>query len=270
MRERVARVRSGPRSRQRSAGGLVGLAVLLLAPAAVHADERTLEAIGAAPVRIGEQATVSTRDAAVQAALREAVLRVARELLMDGVVPADGEERPLEEVLGDRMLPYTTRYRILDDQGERPAMFGEDPQVTREYVVIVEVSVEADRVMQRLVDAGLLSSENAAGEAAHLRVEVRGLLEYPAFQAMRDLLTGPGRARSATPVLFERGVAVLDVELPTRAAQGWSRDRRDAQQLVERLVSAGPPSLSIRPLEVEAEQIVLEAAWAPPAEPDEY
>jgi hypothetical protein len=248
----------------------LAIAAALATGTPAGAEVRSLEAIGAAPVRKGEQATVSTRDAAVQAALREAVMRVARELLMDGLVPDDGEEAPLDEVLGERMLPYTTRYRILDDQGERPAMFGEDPEITREYVVIVEVSVEAERVQQRLVEAGLLASENAAVEATRLRVEVRGLEEYPAYQAMRELLTGPGRAVSAVPVRIERGVAILDLELPTPSSRAWGRDRRQAEQLVQRLVSAGPPSLSIRPLEVEPEEIVLEVTWTPPVEPEDY
>ena len=251
---------------------LLVVAGVLLAGGEAAAEVRRLEAVGTAPVRKGERATVSTRDAAVQAALREAVLRVARELLMDALVSEDGDEPPVDEVLGERMLPYTTRYRILDDQGERPAMFGEDPEVTREYVVIVEVSVEAERVEQRLVEAGLLSSEYAAGEATRVRLEVRGLLEYPAYQAMRELLTGPGKALSAIPVRFARGVAVLDVELPGRSARAWIRDRKDAEQLVERLVSAGPPTLLIRPIQVEPEEIVLAVTWTPPAPvgSDEY
>ncbi len=244
------------------------VAGVLLAGSEVGAEVRRLEAVGAVPVKKGERATVSTRDSAVQAALREAVLRVARELLMDATVSPDGEEASLDDVLGKRMLPYTTRYRILDDQGERPAMFGEDPEVTREYVVIVEVSVEAERVEQRLVEAGLLSSEYAAGEATRLRVEVRGLLEYPAYQAMQGLLTGPGRALSAIPVRFARGVAVLDLELPGRSAQGWGRDRRDAEQLVQRLVRAGPPSLVIRPIQIEPGKVVLSVAWTRPAPAD--
>ena len=99
--------------------------------------------------------------------------------------------------------------------------------------------------------------------------EVRGLQEYPAYQAMRELLTGPGRALSAIPVSVERGVAVLDLELPTRSARVWGRDSRDAEQLVERLVSAGPPSLVIRPVQVEAEEIVLAVTWTPPVEPED-
>ena len=74
-------------------------------------------------------------------------------------------------------------------------------------------------------------------------------------------MTGPGRALSAIPVRFARGVAVLDLELPGRSAQDWSRDRRDAEQLVERLVSAGPPTLVIRPIQIEPEKVVLSVAW---------
>ena len=98
---------------------------------------------------------------------------------------------------------------------------------------------------------------------------MRGLQEYPAYQAMRELLTGPGRALSAIPVSVERGVAVLDLELPTRSTRVWGRDSRDAEQLVERLVSAGPPSLVIRPVKVEAEEIVLAVTWTPPVEPED-
>jgi hypothetical protein len=233
----------------------------------VDAEVQRLETIGAAPIQEGQRATVSTRDAAVQAALREAVLRVARELLMDAPVSEAGDELPVGEALGERVLPYTTRYRILDDQGVRPAMFADDPKVSREYVVIVEVSVETERVEQRLIDAGLLVSEDAAEEATRVRVEIRGLFEYPAYQAMRELLTGPGRASSAVPVRFERGVAVLDLELPGGSGGSW-RGGREAEELVARLVAAGPPALVIRPIEVDADGIVLAATWTPPESSD--
>ena len=251
--------------------GLKAFALLLAISGAVagdvDAEVQRLETIGAAPIKQGQRATVSTRDAAVQAALREAVLRVARELLMDAPVSAGGDELPLGEVLGERVLPYTTRYRILDDQGERPAMFAEDPEVSREYVVIVEVSVETARVEQRLIDAGLLASEGTAEEATRVRVEVRGLFEYPAYEAMRELLTAAGRASSAVPVRFERGVAVLELELPGGSGGSW-KGGREADELVARLVEAGPPALVIRPIEVGADGIVLAATWTPPESND--
>ena len=125
----------------------------------------------------------------------------------------------------------------------------------------------ADGEQEQFLDTGY-EERVPTGEATRLRIEVRGLLEYPAYQAMRELLTGPGKATSAIPVRFARGVAVLDLELPGRSAGAWIRDRKDAEQLVERLVSAGPPTLLIRPIQVEPEEIVLAVTWTPPTPVD--
>ena len=40
--------------------------------------------------------------------------------------------------LGKNPLDYANRFRILEDRGERPALFTEIPGVSTEYVVLVE------------------------------------------------------------------------------------------------------------------------------------
>ena len=137
------------------------------------AEIRRVEAVGVVPLMPNRQASVDALDQAVQAALREAVSRVARDFLMEAE-PGEGEEVELEEVLGKRMVPYTARFRILDDQGERPALFAEDPRVTSEYVVEVEVFVDAERVQQRLVEAGLLVPDPGVGAVSRIELELRG------------------------------------------------------------------------------------------------
>ncbi len=274
-------------TRVRSAGAALVLgALVLMGAAGVAAEVRRLEAVGAVPVKPNRTGSASILDEAIQAALREAVSRVARTFLMDAE-PAEGEdgeieeEPSLEEVLGVKMVPYTTRFRITDDQGERPALFAEDPEVSTEYVVLVEVYVDADRVQERLIEAGLLRADVGLVPSHTLQLEVRGLDHYSAYEAMRALIAGPGGARSVAPIGFASGVAVFRVELvtappprrPARAAdyptrEHWSEVEdavdRGGAELLRRLMRSGPPELVIRPLEVASDEIVVAAHWTPP------
>ena len=228
---------------------------MLAAPA--QAEVRRLEAVGAVPLKAGGQAGIGALEGAIQAALQEAVLRVARSFLEEADLPdEEASETDVEEVLGNRMVPYTTRFRILDDQGERPAMFAEDPEVVSEYVVVVEVFVDADRVEQRLLEAGLLEQDPDAGAISRLVLEVRGVNAYGAYQAVRDLLTERVGALAAVPRGFDRGVAVFNVLLPGSDAE--------ASDLAEQMAALGPPELSIRPLEIDERRAVVAIQWTRP------
>lgn len=243
----------------RSCALFVMTSVLFLAPSA-QAEVQLLEAVGVAPVPAGELASRDTRDAAVQAALREAVLSVARQLM--DAMPEEGGgqvgDAQLSAVLGERVLPYTTRYKIVDDQGERPPLFKEGRELASEYVVVVEVSVEAELVEQRLIAGGLLVGEPSDGETSRIRVEVRGLLHYPAHAAMRELLSGIDGAVSVTSTAFSRGVAVLEVEVVGAV------EERDREAWAARIVEKDAPELAIELLALDLDRIVLAAAWTPP------
>ncbi len=242
--------------RRRRALLLAGLATLLVAGTA-GAEVRRIEAVGVVPLRAGS-GTAGAVDAAIQAALEEAVTRVARSFLMD-VEPAESgeaQEPDLEKVLGDRMVPYTTRFKVLDDKGLRPAMFADAPRVKSEYVVVVEVFVDADRVQQRLIDAGLLRRDPLADAVDRVTLEVRGLDAYGAYAAVRALIVERCGARTAVPLQFDRGVAVLAVDLPL--------DAGGAGPLVDQLVALGPPQLRVRPLEVEEGRAVVSVEWTSP------
>lgn len=235
----------------------VGLAAVLGMAGTASAEVRRIEEVGAVPVRTRAGGIGAARDAAVQAALHAAVGRVARGLLMEAE-PASGEEPDadeLEKVLGKRMVPYTTRFRVLEDRGERPAM-SPARGVRKEYVVVVEVYVDADRVEQRLVDAGLLARGPLAGELARVQLELRGVEAYDALAALRSLLTDEIGATSVVPVRFERGVAVLDVALADRDA--------DPGELADRLVQLASSPLRLRALEIGAGRAVLQVAWQAP------
>ena len=142
---------------------LACVSVAMWVPAAA-ADLRRIEAVGAVGVRESDRS--DPRAAAVDRALREAVLRVASEYLVDARWPADAEdpddpnssapgtEGPdLAKILGKDMGPYTARFKVIEDRGTGPALFIEDPAVTEEYVVVAEVIIDADRIREELVAA---------------------------------------------------------------------------------------------------------------------
>lgn len=248
------------RTALRATLGLALAGLLGLSPAGEsQAEVRRVEAVGVVPLKQGQRGSVDALDQAIQAALLEAVSRVARDFLMEAD-PGEEEELDLEQVLGKRMVPYTTRFRILADQGERPAMFAEQPGVTSEYVVEVEVFVDADRVEQRLVEAGLLQVDPGEGLVSHVELELRDLSGYGAYEAVRSLLVERLGARQALPRSFEAGTALLDVQLEGSTA--------DATSLAEKLVELSTPELTLRPIEVDRERVAVSVVWSPPVEAD--
>ena len=240
-------------SRRAPIGAALVLAALLGA-GATGAEVRRLEAVGAVPVKAHPEGGVAPRDAAIREALREAVFRVAHELLLDEEVGEEAPETSLEQVLGGDMVRYTSRFRILDDRGERPALFADEPDVRREYVLVVAVHVDVDRVRARLAETGLLTRAADGGDRSRLRVEVRGLTVYPAYQALRVLLIDGVEGRSVVPVELARGRAVLEVasdETPS--------------QLADRLITTAHPNLDITLLRAVGDSMSLAVQWTPPA-----
>ena len=239
------------------AGAWALAAMLILTGGPSLADERRIEEVGAVPLGEKGSRSGSAYDDAKAAGLRAAVERVAQEFLDEAPRPDGGEREDvdLEKVLGSQMVPYTTRFRVLEDQGERPAVFSSKGART-EYVVVVEVFVDADRVRQRLVDAGLVEDDTPAGVGSRIEVELRGVDRYGAVNAVRDLLAETAGATTVVPVEFDRGVAVLDVALPGEDA--------DSRELAEDLVRADVPGLSLRAVELDRERVVLQVRWQPP------
>ncbi len=244
----------------RSVGWVLALALALGAgPWRVEdalAEVQQVEAIGSVPIRPGSGA--APREAALDQALREAVMRAARELLLDVELPGDAEEDPdaaLFEILGKDMLRYASRFRILEDRGERPALFTDDPRVTSEYVLVVEVHVDIDRLKLQLVEVGLLAGSEPPERGRQLRVAFEGIGSYPAYQAIRHLLLEEVGAKSALPVEFEGQRAVLAVE--------WEDD---PERLFDRLRDRAPDQLAIRLVRAGRNSLELEVRWTGPIE----
>ena len=180
----------------------------------------------------------------------------------------EAETQRLRDALGRETVPYTKSFRIVEDQGERPALFTSDPDVATEYVLLMEVQVEVDRVRVRLEEMGLLTPLERS-ELTGIRLEIRGLTHYGGYQALVGLLQGEVVAAEAVvPRNFAPGRVVVTVE------GDWA-----PEELLERLKQAAPENLQIearavdRPQDVDpvieagAPTLRLQVAWAPPAPP---
>ena len=171
--------------------------------------------------------------------------------------PSDDEAALLREALGKDMLPYTRSYRILEDQGERPVLFDDAPGIDTEYVVVMEVIVDVDRVGRALEDAGLVVSADAEREQVDLTVELVGLSRYPALERVLAALRGPLGATRVSTLEFERGRQLIEVEGPF-----------DAEGLAARIADLGDERLALEPVALDPvfRRIRVQARWFPPAE----
>lgn len=218
----------------------VSAAWLGLVPLPSRAEVRVLEVVGAVPLDAKTRGRSIPKDRAIEEALWEGVSRVAGDLLIDSVLPESAEGvNPIREALGRDMVPYTRSFRIVDDQGERPSLFTEHPDAATEYVVVVEVQVEADRVRERLIAAGLLDK---AGRNAlkGIELEIRDLTAYAGYEQFVALLKAERvGAASVSPLELDHGRAVLQVEAEWGPAE-----------LLERLLAAAPATLRICPIAI--------------------
>jgi hypothetical protein len=248
----------------------VTVALWAVAPNA-GAEVRVLEVVGAVPLDQATRAKGIPRDRALDQALWEGVSRIAADLLVDSIVPEteDGSD-PVRAALGDDTVPYTRSFRIIEDQGERPTLFTEHPDAATEYVLVVEVQVEVDRVRERLLAAGLLEQQGIQAPLTGIRLEIRDLTRYGGYEQLVALLTGERvGAVSVSPLELSHGRMLLHVEAEWGAAE-----------LLERLLAAAPETFRIEPLEVadfEASgggwgldrgpaRLVVRVRWTPPDE----
>lgn len=226
------------------------VAAIVLAGAAA-AEVRRLEVVGIAPIGPGGSRG-NPRDAAVVEAQKEAVTRVATEILetqgTDGATEVE-----LKEVLGENLGGFTSRFRIVQDRGERPALSHEEEGITAEYVMVVDVDVDADRVRQRLSQFGLLVEAGGRSIQRSLVLEVRGLQAYGAYEALREALLKGAGVQSVQPLEWTRGRSLLAVE-----------SEQSAQDLLDRLLGNLPPGLEVSPHSIDAQRLELRVEWTPP------
>lgn len=236
--------------------GLLLAALWLLAAPAWGADAtRRVEAVGAVGMDPEKGWTTPPRDAALRRALSQAVTQVAESELPE-LDPSRAEET-LAPALGDDPFVYASRFRILEDRGERPALLVQEPGVEREYVVVVEAYVDADRVRDSLTRAGLLNAPSGDAKRSRFQMTVLGLESYAAYAAVRAALLNGAGAESATPAEMSRGRAVFDV-VASRAPS----------EVLDALLARTDPTLRFIPVDEDDQSLVVRVEHHPaPAEP---
>ena len=236
---------------------LAGLALAGWLAGAASAQVRRVEAVGAVAAGTHAPKGLPIQQAAIEAGLREGVRRVALDLL--GSRAADTEPR-LDATLGPNVYEYVSRFQLLEDRGERRPLLLHDPELTSEYVVLVSVQVDADRVRDRLTRAGLLAADGAPAPGRVLFV-LEDLRSWRSVEALVERLRAEPGVRSVVPEEFSRGRARLAVE---------ATHTPDA--IVKRLLAQPPEGLEVVPLRQDAEGVhlrLVDAAIDTP-EPNRY
>lgn len=243
-------------------------AVLCLLPAAARAgDVRRVESVGVVPIEPTGERSDAPRDAAVRAAVARAVEQVAEKILPEGwqAAASEGAEAPtapgdprdvdpqLAPALGSDPFDYASRFRILEDRGARKALFSQDPAVQQEYLVLVEVYVDAGRIRDRLQAAGWIQAPPGSDVVSQVRIVLEDLSSYSAYDALRRTLLDDRRVRSVLPVELESGRAVLEVE-----------SSYDAKALLDALMKQASDGLRVVPLDQDAQSLTLLVDWEPP------
>jgi len=207
--------------RRALAAGLLALVV----SAAAGAQSVRSSGVGTAP--LPGAPGVPPRAAALEAALANAVERVAAELA--GGAEGKAAEAALREALGPNPGRFALSYRSVSEIERARAQ-----APGREIAVTIEAQVDRTRVEGALRRAGLLAEQAAPPRAdgAH-RIVVEPLPSWPALTALRRRLEELGAEVQLERVEPER--AVLAIE-----------GRRSAASLVAVLVSAPPPGVAVQ------------------------
>jgi hypothetical protein len=185
------------------------LALALGAAQPARGEVRRVEVVGAVALDGAAPPPAAPRQAALEAALEEAVARVAASLIRE----ATGAEPPPDAVAGIGGDPrdFAVSFGVLEDRGELAATLAGDASATREYVVVAEVRIDAERLRGRLRAAGRLAPGSPPAPAhGRFRLEVLDLPSPAAYGAIRSALRRAG-AEAVVPLEIERGRALLEV-----------------------------------------------------------
>jgi len=253
----------------RSLIALLGAVVVLLASGVGRAELQRVEAVGIYGIRDSQRSRVIPRDEAIAKARWEGVSRVARELIgesapsddgqgsdgaLEPVEPSKDDAAALEAALGSDVLPYMRSYRILDDRGEVPVLFNDEPNVTVEYVVVVEVIVDVDRVTKALENAGLVAMVSSEDNGQAVIVELVGLSRYEALEVVLEALRTQFGATRIRTLEFSHERQILAIEGPF-----------GPEALSAKLAGFEDPRLLLEPIGVDSDggRIRLMGRWFP-------
>jgi hypothetical protein len=162
------------------------------------------------------------------------------------------ESTELQRILGDEPLEYATRFQVVEDRGEGPALFGSDLDVETEYVVIVSVFVDRDRIRARLTRAGMLLTPAGQEPQIKSRLILENLGEYWVYAEIRRVLLEELKVRSAIPSEFAPGRGILELnaaQSPSEFLGSLQRSVADRMELVPLSIEADEMRLRVELLD---------------------
>ncbi len=269
--------------------GRVAIAVFLgcgIGTDAAAGEPHRVEVVGIYPIRDAQRGQLNPREEAIQQALWEGVSRVALELIGEEggegpaedpgdagarlggastpdqtpdptsapAVPADASSR-FRKVLGREILPYTRSFRILEDRGERPVLFADEPGVRSEYLVVVEVLVDVARLKSELARAGLLAPSGTERTGERITIELIGLERHAGLQRVLETLRAELGATRIETLEFSPGRQLLSVVTTT-----------GPDEVAARLGAVEASDLILDPVEIDgvARRLRVLAQWFAP------
>ncbi len=257
-------------------GALLAVGGFLAVPIAAALDVVRVESVGVAPVRPD---SASPRDAAVRKGLMEAVRETAADLLatrqvdgfddetsdVEGLQAEAEESAELQRMLGNDPLEYATRFQVVEDRGEGPRLFGSDLDVEMEYVVIVSVFVDRDRIRERLTRAGILLAPPGQEPQIRSRLILENLGEHWVYAEIRRVLLEELKMRAVIPREISPGRAVLELnaaQLPSEFLGSLQHAVADQMELVPLSVEDDEMRLRVEAFERQAPDEGSEEAGA--------
>jgi hypothetical protein len=245
------------------------LAAALLLAAGAGAEVRRFEVVGAVPVDPAKP-PAAPRQAALRAALVEAVSLAARNLVADATGKEPGPEEP-PIVLEGEPSEYAVSYRVLEDRGLQDRVSDDATRPAgREYAVVAEVQIDLDRVRERLRANGQLAADpEAAASAGPFRLEILEVPSPAVWTAVRTALIRAG-ARSVLPLELEAGRALVEVDAPVPADRVLERalpaELPDGLGLESLPAEGDHRRVRVRPVPPPSPEAPAEAPTEPPAE----
>lgn len=233
----------------RSFGAVVAVALLVAATAS--GELVRVESVGSVPLAAGSTGGAPARQAALEAGVREAVERAALDLAAQAGSSAKPEA--LRAALGSDLLIYASRFRIVEDRGERAPLLEQSPTAELEYVVMVETHVDRSRIRSKLQQAGLIGAAPKPGARRALRIAFDGIDSYPVWRRIQRVLSARGGA--ARPLEFGHRRVVADVET-----------EEEASALIGRLSAALSDSVELQSVGMDGEMLLVAVQVPGPAE----
>jgi hypothetical protein len=234
----------------------VAFAAALLLATGAGAEVRRFEVVGAIPIDPAKP-PAAPRQAALRAALVEAVSLAARNLVFEATGKEPGPDEPPIAIEGEPS-EYAVSYRVLEDRGLQDRVpEGATKPSGREYAVLAEVQVDLERVRERLQATGKLGAEAATAPAGPFRLEILEVPSPAVWTAVRTSLVRAG-ARSVVPLELEAGRALVEVDAPI-----------PADRVLERVLPAElPDGLGLESLAAEGDHRRIRVRPIPPPSPE--